>query len=92
MEFEFAVGETDRHQIHFGYRRLANSVRISVDGKLVDRDTFWIWIPASRKYEFNVGKTEPHQVEIDATFPRQGAKFSNPSCRVLVDGQFVREY
>ena len=92
MEFEFTVGAADRHKVRFHYSRLTNTVRIDVDGNLVKKDVYWLWIPATRRYDFEVGEAEQHEVVIETSMPRIGAKFSNPTCIVMVDGKFVREY
>lgn len=92
MEFTFNVGKTESHPVRFRYSRLINTVRIDVDGQLVKRDIFWAWIPAHRHYEFPVGRSEQHEVAIDATFPRAAAKFRNPACQVTVDGEFAGKY
>jgi hypothetical protein len=92
MEFEFNVGTTDRRAVRFRYSRLINTVRIDVDGDTIRRDIFWIWIPAFRRYEFEVGDSERHDVVIETMIPRAGAKFVNPSCKVMVDGKLTGEY
>jgi hypothetical protein len=92
MRFEFKVGITDRHSVRFRYSRLINTVRIDVDGDLLKRDVFWLWIPPYRRYEFEVGQTEKHDIVIETSIPRVGAKFTNPSCTVTVDGEPAGEY
>jgi hypothetical protein len=92
MEFKFSVGVSDRHQVRFQYSRLRNTVQIDIDGKRVKEDVFRIWIPAVRRYDFKVGETEQHDVLIVAQIPRFGAKFRNPECSVIVDGELVHEY
>jgi len=87
VEFEFPVGEEEPHRVWFRYRRLTNTVRIGVDGDQIERDIFWAWIPASRRYHFEAGQSERHDVIIYASFPRIAAKFSDPDCQVWIDGQ-----
>jgi hypothetical protein len=83
----FQVGDEDRHQVRFRYSRLTNTVRIDVDGDLVERDAFRVWIPGARRYEFEVGRAEHHDVVIDMSIPRDWAKFRNPECHVTIDGR-----
>lgn len=85
MKFQFNVGTTGRHKVRFRYSRLVNTVRIDVDGDLVKRDVFWLWIPAYRRYEFEAGQPEKHDVVIETSIPRVGARLINPSCSVTVD-------
>lgn len=92
MEFKFAVGESEKHTMQFRYSRLANTVRIDIDESMVKRDIFWLWIPAFRRYEFEVGVTDSSNVLIEMSIPRTAAKFINPSCRVTVNGKVVGEY
>jgi hypothetical protein len=92
MKFEFSVGTSEKHQVQFQYSRISNTVRICVDGDLVEKDAYRIWIPASRKYDFEVGEAEQHDVSIETDIPRVGAKFRNPACSVMIDGKFVHEY
>ena len=49
-------------------------------------------IPASRRYQFEVGQSERHDVIIYASFPRMAAKFSDPDCQVWIDGQLRFDY
>jgi len=92
MEFTFSVGTADSHEVKFKYSRLTNTVQIDVDGNQVKKDKFWIWIPAHRRYDFKVGGSERHDVDIELNIPRAWSKFRNPSCNVIVDGQLVRKY
>lgn len=92
MEFEFNVGTTDRHTVRFRYTRLISTVRVDVDGDRVKRDIYWVWLPAFRRYEFEVGDSERHYVAIEMVFPRLNALFANPTCTVMVDDNPVGEY
>ena len=89
MQFTFQVGVTEVHLVKFEYGRGRNKVLISVDGKAVETDTFRLWIPRTKHYDFMVGETESHKVSIDASFGRLGAKFRNPHCSASVDGHPV---
>ena len=93
MDFKFSVGKSDKHQVRFRYSRLRNDVQIDVDGSLVKRDKFRIWIPASRYYDFKVGDAEQqHDARIGLEITRVGAKFRNPVCSVTVDGELIGKY
>jgi hypothetical protein len=78
--------------VSFRYRRLTNTVRIGVDGDQIEKDIFRLWIPASRRYRFEVGQSERHDVIIDISFPRIAAKICNPDCQVMIDGHMRYDY
>lgn len=92
MEFEIEIGKTERHILRFQYTKLRNRVDIFVDGVQVIRKIYRIWIPASYRYELNVGQDERHNVIIDTTIKRTAAKFQNPSCIVSVDDNVIGQY
>lgn len=81
------IGITEKHKLSFRYSRLRTTVWVHVDGELVRRDVFRFWIPARRSYDIIVGNAETHDVRIQLSIPRFGAKFRNPSVTVLSDGQ-----
>jgi hypothetical protein len=58
VEFKFLVGDEEPHQVRFAYRRLTSTVRIGVDDEQIERDTFRLFLPASRLYRFEVGQSE----------------------------------
>ena len=92
MQFKFSVEAGRKHEVSFRYSRLTNTVKIEVDGKLIKRDIFLLWIPGSRRYEFEVGSTERRDVVIDISIPRVGAKVANPEGSVYVDGNYAHSF
>jgi hypothetical protein len=86
LELTWKVGDGEHHPVSLHYSRLRNTVRIAVDGATVKRDKFWVWIPARRHYELEIGTVERHHVSLDLAFPRFAAKFKNPTVELRVDG------
>ncbi len=93
MNFSFSVGNSEKHTVRFQYNQgLSNIVSIEVDGKEVKKDIFRVWIPADRRYEFQVGNSERHDVTIESKFPRLWAAIKNLSCEVIIDGVRPGQY
>lgn len=92
LDFEFEVGEAERHRVHFFFDQFWGSVRISVDGRRVIRDFRLFSFSATKRYRLTVGDREKHEVVIEKTRPWMAAGFRRQSCRVLVDGRPVGEY
>ena len=89
MELTWQVGESEHHAVSLRYSRLRATVWFAVDGTTVKRDTFLLWIPARRHYEFEVGSHEAHHVSLNLAFRRVGAMFKNPTVELWVDGTAV---
>jgi hypothetical protein len=92
MNFEFEVGDAERHRVHFSYDQFWGTVRIDVDGRRVIRDLRLFSFSTTKRYRFTVGEQERHQVLIEKTRPWMAAGFRKQSCRVFVDGRAVGEY
>ena len=93
MNFEFTIGETEKHVIRYQYvKSFIITVSIYVDGKVAKNDKIRVWIPAFRRYEVEVGSEERHNVVIEQKIPRLWAKFADPECTVTIDGKFFHAY
>jgi len=86
MEFEFAVGTAEPHQVQFLTSALNGKVTLIVDGETVKQEKFRFWIPLHRRYELHVGDSE---VAIEVAFARVGRKCAKPNCTAYVDGEVV---
>jgi hypothetical protein len=84
------VGNDEVHAIEFSTTFLNSKTRLKVDGAIVKREIFWLWIPRHRRYEIQVGGKERHEVAIDIEFAKWRRKFKQPICTVYVDSQSVR--
>jgi len=92
LEFEFEVGESERHRVHFFFDQFWGTVRISVDGRRVIRDLRLFSLSTTKRYRFTVGEQERHEVVIEKTRPLMVAGFRPQVASVFVDGRQVGEY
>jgi len=92
LDFEFEVGESERHRVHFSFDQFWGTVRISVDGRKVIRDLRLFSLSTTKRYRFTVGAQERHEVVIEKTRPLMVAGFRPQVARVFVDGGLVGEY
>ena len=78
---KFAIGETEKHVIVIDNSLLWKHITIEIDGeKVVDEPHF---SPQGKKFQFEVGSSEKHHVEISA------GGFSHTE--LFVDGRAVHE-
>src|SRR5271168_706977 len=59
LEFEFEVGESERHSVAFRFDQLWGPLKISVDGNPVIKKFEMFTLRPTRHYEFSVGSSEP---------------------------------
>jgi hypothetical protein len=78
---KFEIGETEKHTIFVNNSLLMKRITIEIDGeKVADESNF---SPMGKKFQFDVGSSEKHQVEISAGgFART---------EVFVDGKAVQK-
>lgn len=78
---KFEIGESEKHSIFVNNSLLMKHITIEIDGeKVVDESNF---SPAGKKFQFDVGKSEKHHVDISA------GGFAKTE--VLVDGKAVQK-
>ena len=92
LDFEFEVGESERHRVHFSFDQFWGTVRISVDGRRVIRDFRLFSLSTTKRYRLTVGDQERHEVVIEKTRPLMAAGLRAQVCRVFVDGHPAGEY
>jgi hypothetical protein len=92
LDFEFVVGEAERHNVAFQFDQLWGPLKISVDGKRVVRKLGIFSLRRTNRYEFSVGSSEPHQVRIDRTRKALVGGFQSQECVTFVDGHEVGRY
>ena len=93
LDFEFEVGESERHNVAFRFDQLWGPLKISVDGEAGHpevRDVLVCGVPSG--YEFSVGSNEPHQVRIEKTRKALVGGFQAQECVAYVDGQEIGRY
>ena len=87
LDFEFEVGETERHNVTFEFDQLWGPLKISVDGKQVVRKLGMFSLRRTSSYEFSVGSGEQHQVRIEKTRKALFGGFQPQECVAYVDGR-----
>src|ERR1700722_5454772 len=92
LEFEFEVGETERHNVAFRFDQLLGPLQISVDGKPVIRKFEMFSLKRVGHYEFSVGAHEPHEVRIEKIRKALMGGFQAQECVTFVDGQEIGRY
>ena len=92
LQFEFEVGETERHNVAFRFDQLLGPLRISVDGEPVIRKFEMFSLRRVERYEFSVGSGEPHDVRIEKTRKALLGGFQAQECVTFVDGQEIGRY
>jgi len=92
FDFEFEVGETERHNVAFQFDQLWGPLKISVDGKPVIRKWGAFTLRRTSGYEFSVGSSELHQVRIEKTRKVAMGGFQEQECVAYVDGQEAGRY
>jgi hypothetical protein len=92
LDFEFEVGENERHNVAFQFDQLWGPLKISVDGKRVVRKLGIFSLRRTNRFEFSVGSSEPHQVRIDKTRRALVGGLQAQECVTFVDGQEVGRY
>ncbi|MBO0805377.1 MAG: hypothetical protein J2P25_20145 [Nocardiopsaceae bacterium] len=87
--FHFDVGVRERHRVDFAFDRWSGSLKIRLDGFLLDTDRLFMSVKTTRRYEFTVGQSERHAVVIEKRRKLLLAGFRKSDYLVLVDGQPV---
>ena len=92
LEFQFEVGEEERHEVGFRFNRSLGPLRISVDDQPVVRKFKIFSGSTTERYELSVGEVERHDVVIEKH--RQGflGGFHPQECVAYVDAKEVGRY
>jgi hypothetical protein len=91
-EFEFEVGESEKHHIRFRFNQSIGNLCISVDGRPVVRRFEMLSLSTTKRYSFEVGDREKHIVVIEKTRKRALGGFLPQKCVVYADGKTLREF
>jgi hypothetical protein len=92
LEFEFEVGESERHNVEFRFDQLWGPLKISVDNQPVIKKFEMFSLKRTGRYEFSVGSTEPHEVRIEKKRKALVGGFQAQECVTYVDGREVGRY
>jgi hypothetical protein len=94
IDFEFQVGDTEKHRVAFHWGQLFGRVRITVDyvEVLGENKAVRLSSPTVRTFEFSVGDAEQHAVRIEKIRKRFLGGARKQACRAYVDDALVGEY
>jgi len=92
LEFQFEVGEEERHEVNFRFNRTYGPVTISVDDEQVLRKVTHFSLYKTQRYEVAVGEKERHDVLIEKTRKRWLGGFFPQECVAYVDHREVGRY
>jgi hypothetical protein len=92
LEFEFEVGQAERHNVAFRFDQLLGPLEISVDGDPVIRKFEMFSFKRVGRYEFSVGSSEPHEVRIEKTRKALLGGFQAQECMTYIDGEEIARF
>ncbi len=92
LEFQFEVGEEERHEVNFRFNRTYGPVTISVDDQKVVHKLKMFSLAKTERYELAVGESERHDVVIEKTRKRWLGGFFPQECVAYVDEKEVGRY
>jgi len=92
MDFTFAVGTQEVHEVHYHFNQWFGRVTITVDGE--DWASRWrmFTVKVTQRFEFEVGDTEKHDVVIEKTRKAFLGGVQDQRCEVSVDGVTVGNF
>jgi hypothetical protein len=92
MQFSFMVGVSEQHQVDFSFDQFIGNLEIRVDGQPLVKDFRLVSLKLTKRYEFEVGTQERHQIAIEKKRKLFLAGFRPQQYRVFIDGQLVQTY
>ena len=91
MVMTFEVGETEKHTVMFSFDKFWGGLTIAVDGNSVVSTTQMFGVNLVSSWQFPVGTTEVHHVQIDKHRQVFFAGFRPQPVYAYVDGQLVAQ-
>lgn len=92
MRFSFRVGVSEPHQVDFSFDQFLGNLEIRVDGQPLVKDFRMLSLKLTKRYEFEVGTQERHQIVIEKKRKLFLAGLRPQQYRVFIDGQLVQTY
>jgi hypothetical protein len=92
MQFSFRVGVSEQHQVDFSFDQFIGNLEIRVDGQPLVKDFRLLSLKLTKRYEFEVGTQERHQIAIEKKRKLFLAGLRPQQYRVFIDGQLVQTY
>ncbi len=96
MQFAVEIPGKEPSRIEVYRNPFTGNFRIVADGKVVAQRSVLspfthFSVAAVHRYEFSVGRVQPHNVIVEHAVPFLLAGFLPQTFRVFVDGQLIRE-
>jgi len=88
-EFEFEVGEKEKHEINFKYSKWLGDITIKSDGVVIAKNRVLL-AGQSPIINVSVGNSEKHNLRFDVR--PQGLFFLKPTIAVYVDDKLFKDY
>lgn len=92
LEFQFEVGDDERHEVGFRFNRSLGPLTISVDDQPVIKKFKIFSGSTTERYELTVGETERHNVVIEKTRRPFLGGMQPQACIAYVDDKEVGRY
>lgn len=97
MKISFDVGIGEKHQVEFVRDSFSGRTSIAVDGELLQLKDPWkvkthFNLQYVNRYEFVVGRQEPHEVVVEHIRPKFMAGFFPHDYIVYLDGAILRKH
>lgn len=97
MQFDFEVGDTEKHTVHFERDNFSGKMVTLVDNEVVTSNKVLaigthVSMKLTHPYSFSVGETEKHVVRIEHIRPLFFAAFRPHTYRIFVDDVLLKEY
>ena len=92
MQFSFIVGTDEKHQVDFSFDQFMGNLEIRIDGQPAVKDFRMLSVRLTKRYEFEVGNEERHQVAIEKKRKLFLAGLRPQQYRIFIDGNLVQTY
>jgi hypothetical protein len=92
MNFSFVIGVTEQHRIDFSFDQFIGNLEIKIDGQPLIKDFRLLSLKLTKRYEFEVGINEKHQIVIEKKRKLFLAGLRPMQYNIFVDGQLVQTY
>jgi hypothetical protein len=97
VQFEFEVGQTEKHLVRFKRNWFTGALKIMVDNKKVASKSplnpaTHFSLELQKSFEFQVGSSEVHAVRLEQIRPLVGAGLSAHTYRVFIDEVLQSEH
>lgn len=92
MQFSFMVGTNEKHQVDFSFDQSIGTLEIRVDGQPKVKELRMFSLSLTKRYEFEVGQDERHQVVIEKKRKLFLAGLRPQQYRIFIDGKLVQSY